>query len=126
MRIVATKMRAAGPPYDSVYLYSLASNGELTLSAAEGRPADLTLISSPGVIRGRALAEKRNFNIPNVSAIEHHRPQSSETHSELVILIRRHAEVLGAIDVECDRPDGFSPAEQTAVEQVADALAALV
>ncbi len=126
MHIAATKMRAAGSPYDSIYFYSVAPSGDLDFSAYAGRPADPSRISLTIGIRGRALAEKANFNVPDISDIAHHRPHSSETQSKLVVLIRRHAEILGEIDVECDCPNGFSRAEQNAVEQVADALAALI
>ena len=111
MRMAATKMRAAGPPYDSVYLYSVVPSGGLTLAAADGSPADPSLISPPAGIRGRAVTEKRNFNVTDVSEIDRHRTHGSETRSELVVLIRRHAEVFGEIDVECSCLNGFSLAQ---------------
>ena len=48
---------------------------------------------------------------------------SIETRSELVVLIRRHDEVLGEIDIDSDTPEGFSDLEEAAVRTVADALA---
>src|SRR5207247_11304195 len=46
-----------------------------------------------------------------------------ETRSELVVLIRRGATILGQLDVDSDVPAGFSDAHHQVVKQVADALA---
>jgi putative methionine-R-sulfoxide reductase with GAF domain len=43
-----------------------------------------------------------------------------------VVLIRRGATILGQIDIDSDVPDPFSPEEEAAVRQVADALAVLL
>ena len=43
-----------------------------------------------------------------------------------MVLIRRGAAILGQIDVDSDVPDPFTPAEEAAVRQVADALAVLL
>ena len=51
---------------------------------------------------------------------------SSETKSELVVLIRRHDEILGEIDVDSDVLNGFDDVEVAAVKEVADALATLL
>jgi GAF domain-containing protein len=48
------------------------------------------------------------------------------TKSELVVLIRRGATILGQIDVDSDQVDPFTEAEQAEVKKVADALAVLL
>lgn len=125
LQLVATKMQAAGPPYTGVYLYML--HGErLTLEAFEGRPTEHTEIPVGVGICGRAVAEARDLNVPDVAQAAGYLACSVETKSELVVLIRRNEEILGQIDVDSDVPRGFSDAEEDAVRQVADALAVLL
>lgn len=125
LQLVATKLREAGPPYTGVYLYML-HDGELVLEAFDGRPTEHTRIPVGVGVCGRAVAERRNLNVPDVTAADGYLACSIETKSELVVLIRRHDEILGQIDVDSDMADGFSPAEAAAVKEVADALAVLL
>jgi GAF domain-containing protein len=77
-------------------------------------------------ICGRAVAEGRDLNVPDVSRAEDYLACSIETRSELVVLIRRHDEILGQIDIDSDVVDGFGGDEEAAVRAVADGLAALL
>jgi L-methionine (R)-S-oxide reductase len=123
----ATKIRAAGGPYTSVFIYMLDDSGDtLVLEASDGRPTDLTRIPVGDGICGKAVAEKRDINVPDVSSSPEYLACSLETRSELVVLIRRHEEILGEIDIDSDVPDGFDDAEVASVKRVADALAALL
>jgi GAF domain-containing protein len=72
------------------------------------------------------VAERRDLNVPDVAQAEGYLACSIETRSELVVLIRRHDEILGQIDIDSDVVDGFDDEEQAAVRTVADALAALL
>jgi GAF domain-containing protein len=125
LELAATKIRAAGSPYTGVYLYML--HGDvLVLEAFDGRPTDHTEIPVGQGMCGRAVAERQDLNIPDVSQAEGYLACSVETKSELVVLIRRHEEILGQIDIDSDVRDPFSEAEQQAVTEVADALAVLL
>jgi GAF domain-containing protein len=125
LELAATKMRAAGAPYTGVYMYML--HGDmLELEAFDGRPTDHTSIPVGTGICGQAVAEMRDLNIPDVRAADGYLACSIETKSELVVLIRRHDEVLGQIDIDSDVPNGFDADEEAAVREVADALAALL
>jgi len=125
LELVATRMRAAGSPYTGVYLYML--HGDLLkLEAFDGRPTDHTEIPVGTGICGQAVAEMRDLNIPDVGQADGYLACSIETKSELVVLIRRHDEILGQIDIDSDTPDGFDAAEEAAVREVADALATLL
>jgi GAF domain-containing protein len=64
--------------------------------------------------------------VPDVSQAEGYLACSIETRSELVVLIRRHDEILGQIDIDSDVVDGFDGEEAAAVRTVANALAALL
>ena len=125
LRIAAEKIRAAGPPYTSVYLYMLHGD-ELILEAFAGRQTEHTRIPVGIGVCGTAVARGQDQNVPDVRAIQNYLACNVWTRSELVVLIRRGALILGQIDVDSDVPDPFSPAEEAAVRQVADALAVLL
>ena len=96
------------------------------VEAFEGRPTEYRSIPVGVGICGKAVAEMRDLNVPDVSQAAGYLACSVETKSELVVLIRRHQEILGQIDVDSDVPQGFSQAEESAVREVADALAVLL
>jgi GAF domain-containing protein len=125
LELAATKIRAAGSPYTGVYMYMLRGD-TLVLEALDGRPTEHTEIPVGEGLCGKAVAERRDLNIPDVSQAEGYLACSTETKSELVVLIRRHDEILGQIDIDSDTRDPFSEAEQQAVTEVADALAVLL
>jgi L-methionine (R)-S-oxide reductase len=121
----AEKIRAAGPPYTSVYLYML-HGSELVLEAHAGRDTDHTRIPVGVGVCGTAVASGRDQNVPDVRAIDNYLACNTWTRSELVVLIRRGNLILGQIDVDSDVPDPFTHEEEAAVKQVADALAILL
>jgi L-methionine (R)-S-oxide reductase len=125
LRIAAEKIRAAGPPYTSVYLYMLHGH-ELVLEAHAGRNTDHTRIPVGVGVCGTAVALGKDQNVPDVRAVENYLACNSWTRSELVVLIRRGSLILGQIDIDSDVPDPFTPEEEAAVKQVADALAILL
>jgi L-methionine (R)-S-oxide reductase len=125
LRIAAEKIRAAGPPYTSVYLYMLHGN-ELVLESHAGRDTDHTRIPVGVGVCGTAVASGEDQNVPDVRAVENYLACNSWTRSELVVLIRRGSLILGQIDIDSDVPDPFTPEEEAAVKQVADALAILL
>ena len=125
LRIAAEKIRAAGPPYTSVYLYMLQGN-ELVLEAHAGRDTDHTRIPVGVGVCGTALASGKDQNVHDVRAVENYLACNTWTRSELVVLVRRGSLILGQIDIDSDVPDPFTPEEETAVKRVADALAILL
>jgi L-methionine (R)-S-oxide reductase len=125
LRIVAERIRAAGPPYTSVYLYMLHGD-ELVLEAHAGRETEHTRIAVGRGVCGTAVATGRDQNVPDVRVAPHYLACSAWTRAELVVLIRRGAVILGQIDVDSDEPDPFTADEEAAVRKVADALAVLL
>ncbi len=125
LQLVANRIREAGPPYTGVYLYMLHGN-MLELEAFDGRSTQHISIPVGHGICGQAVAEARDINVPDVNAAPGYLACSIETRSELVVLIRRGPLILGQIDVDSDVVNGFSEAEEVAVKEVADALAALL
>jgi len=125
LRIAAEKIRAAGPPYTSVYLYMLQGN-ELVLEAHAGRDTDHTRIPVGVGVCGTAVASGKDQNVPDVRAVENYLACNTWTRSELVVLVRRGSLILGQIDIDSDVPDPFTAEEESAVKRVADALAILL
>jgi GAF domain-containing protein len=125
LQMAADRIRAAGAPYTSVYLYML-HNDELRLEAHSGRETEHTRIPVGTGVCGTAVATGQDKNIGDVRALGNYLACNLETRSELVVLIRRGAAILGQIDIDSDVTDPFTAAEQEAVKTVADALAILL
>jgi L-methionine (R)-S-oxide reductase len=125
LRNAAEKIRAAGPPYTSVYLYMLHGD-ELILEAYDGRETDHTRIPVGQGVCGTAVATRQDQNVPDVRTVENYIACNTWTRSELVVLIRRGDRILGQIDVDSDQPDPFTAEEEAEVRRVADALAVLL
>jgi L-methionine (R)-S-oxide reductase len=125
LRLAAEKIRAAGPPYTSVYLYMLHGN-ELVLEAFAGRETDHTRIPVGTGVCGTAVASGLDQNVPDVTAVGNYLACNTWTRSELVVLIRRGTTILGQIDIDSDVPDPFTKDEEAQVKQVADALGILL
>jgi L-methionine (R)-S-oxide reductase len=125
LRTAAEKIRAAGPPYTSVYLYMLHGD-ELVLEASAGRDTEHTRIPVGTGVCGTAVATGKDQNVPDVRAVDNYLACNAWTRSELVVLIRRGEKILGQIDVDSDEPDPFTAEEETEVRTVADAIAVLL
>jgi GAF domain-containing protein len=123
--LAAERIRAAGAPYTSVYMYML-HDEQLVLEAYAGRETEHTRIAVGQGVCGTAVATGSDQNVPDVRAISNYIACNAWTRSELVVLIRRGATILGQIDVDSDVPDPFTPDEEAAVRKVADALAVLL
>ncbi|MSR03039.1 MAG: GAF domain-containing protein [Gemmatimonadetes bacterium] len=125
LQLAADRIRAAGPPYTSVYLYML--HGDLLeLEAFTGRVTDHTRIPVGQGVCGTAVATGEDQNVGDVRAVGNYLACNLDTRSELVVLIKRGALILGQIDVDSDVPDPFTAAEYGETKKVADALAVLL
>ena len=125
LTLAAERIRGAGPPYTSVYLYML-HGAELRLEAWSGRETEHQRIPVGKGVCGTAIAEAKDQNVGDVRAIGNYLACNLFTRSELVVLIRRGDLLLGQIDVDSDVPDPFTPEEHEEVRKVADALAVLL
>lgn len=125
LQYAADRIRAAGPPYTSVYLYLLHGE-ELVLEAFAGRETEHTRIPVGRGVCGTAVATGHDQNIGDVRTVANYIACNAFTRSELVVLIRRGPVILGQIDIDSDLPDPFTPEEEAAVRVVADGLAVLL
>lgn len=125
LRLAADLIRESGTPYTSVYLYMLQGD-ELVLEAWSGRETDHHRIPVGKGVCGTAVATGEDQNVGDVQGRENYIACNLFTRSELVVLIKRGANILGQIDVDSDVLDPFTPDEVQAVRQVAEALAVLL
>jgi diguanylate cyclase (GGDEF)-like protein len=72
---------------------------------------------------GRGIREGRTLLVPDVSADPSYVSLNPRVQSELVIPIRFHGEILGALNLESAAPETFSPANVLAFEAFADQVA---
>ena len=125
LEMACARIQSWGQPYTSVYAYMLHGN-ELELEAYAGRETEHTRIPVGKGVCGTAVAEKRDQNVADVSAVGNYLACNLFTKSELVVLIRRGDHILGQIDIDSDVPNGFGELHYADVKEVADALAVLL
>jgi len=115
------RIHEAGSPYDWVGIY-LVAGGHLILHSFIGRSTELTRIPIGQGVSGRAVAEDRDLNVPDVETFESYLARCSETGSEVVVLIRFEDRVLGVIDVDSDSSAAFGDEDELGLRAIADAL----
>jgi len=129
LQLACDRLRGLGPPFTSVYAYTLRDSGEkgeLVLEAFAGRETEHTRIAVGQGVCGTAVATGKDQNVPDVAAIGNYLACNLETKSELVVLVRRGRTTLGQLDIDSDVPAGFGETHHQAVKEVADALAVLL
>ncbi len=109
--------------FDWVGVYLVGKDSDLWLHNYIGEPTDHAKIPAGTGICGRAVAERHNLNIPDVSKEENYLVCSPDTQSELVILIRAGDEIFGQIDIDSDEKATFTEDDEIALIGIADKLA---
>jgi len=109
--------------FDWAGIYELFPDDVLRLGPFVGSPTDHVFIGVGTGVCGTAVAEKRNQNIPDVRKISNYLACSTETRSELVILIRSGDRIHAQIDIDSHQVGAFDDAAVTSVQRVADWLA---
>lgn len=125
LQLACERVRSWGAPFTSVYAY-MVHDDELVLEAHSGRDTEHVRIPVGKGVCGTAVATGEDQNVPDVRTVGNYLACNLDTKSELVVLIRRGATILGQLDVDSDVAAGFGSAEHTAVKEVADALAVLL
>ena len=112
------------PRFHWTGIYELFPDDILRLGPFIGAPTDHVFIGVGRGVCGTAVAEKRNMNIPDVTKIDNYLACSSETRSELVVLIRTGDDIHAQIDIDSHEVGAFDDSAMAAVQRVADWLAA--
>jgi L-methionine (R)-S-oxide reductase len=111
------------PRFHWTGIYELFPDNVLRLGPFIGAPTEHVFIGCGQGICGTAVAERRNLNIPDVSKVTNYLACSSDTRSELVVLIRSGDTIHAQIDIDSHELDAFDASSVRAVEAVADWLA---
>jgi len=111
------------PRFDWTGIYELYPDNVLRLGPFVGSPTDHVFIGVGTGVCGTAVAEKRNLNIPDVRKISNYLACSTETRSELVILIRTGDTIHAQIDIDSHQVAAFDDAAVANVQCVSDWLA---
>lgn len=123
LRKAVRSISTADDRYDWVGVYLVGEGEELWLHNYVGEPTLHAKIPVGTGICGKAVAERRNYNIKDVSKEESYLACSPDTKSELVILIRAGDEIYGEIDIDSEELAAFTEDDEIALISIADKLA---
>ncbi|HWV57116.1 MAG TPA: GAF domain-containing protein [Longimicrobiales bacterium] len=124
LREAVKAIKAADPRYDWVGAYLLNPDEQvLWLHNYLGESAEQARIAVGEGVCGRAVAEKKNQNVSDVTEIEDYVACGPDAAAELVVLIRAGDEVLGELNLDSHRKGAFTAADEEAVATIADKLA---
>lgn len=124
LRETVKQIKASESDYNfvGVYLFNPEENG-LWLHNYMGESTEHARIEVGQGVCGTAVAEKKNQNVGDVTAIDNYLACSPRTKSELVVLIRAGDEIFGQVDIDCKKKDGFSKGDQESLELISEKLA---
>ena len=125
LEAAVTGVHQFNPRFHWTGIYELFPDDVLRLGPFVGAPTDHVFIGVGRGVCGTAVAEKRNLNIPDVRQIENYLACSTETRSELVVLIRSGDQIFAQIDIDSHEVAAFDDLSMDKVQQVADWLAQL-
>ncbi|HET9949356.1 MAG TPA: GAF domain-containing protein [Longimicrobiales bacterium] len=124
LRKAVRTIAASDDRYDWVGIYLVNDEGDtLWLHNYIGEPTEHAKIPIGTGVCGRAVAQRHNLNIKDVSKEENYLACSPETKSELVILIRAGEHIYGEIDIDSDEPAAFTEEDEIGLIGIADKLA---
>ncbi|HLU25226.1 MAG TPA: GAF domain-containing protein [Longimicrobiales bacterium] len=124
LREAVKSIEAADERFNWVGVYVLnPEENVLWLHNYIGEPTEHAKIPVGQGVCGTAVAEAKNQNVPDVTAVENYLACSPKTRSELVVLIRAGDEILGQIDIDSHQQAAFTAEDEAAIQLVADKLA---
>lgn len=110
------------PGYDWSGIYRL-ENDTLVLDAYVGAETDHTQIPVGRGVCGTAVAEDANQVIADVRQLTNYLACSTQTRSEIVVLIRRDGEILGQIDIDGHQVGAFDASDEAMLDSLGLLLA---
>jgi len=111
------------PRFHWTGIYELFPDNVLRLGPFIGAPTEHVFIGVGNGVCGTAVAEKRNINVPDVRNVTNYLACSTETRSELVILIRSGDRIHAQIDIDSHEVAAFDEKAVSEVQVIADWLA---
>ncbi len=122
LRQEAMQLLSELPSYNWSGIYRLEGD-TLMLDEYVGAATDHTQIKVGVGVCGTAVAENSNQVIDDVRELTNYLACSTQTRSEIVVLIRRGDEILGQIDIDGHTIGAFDMADEVFLEHVAGVLA---
>ena len=111
------------PRFHWTGIYELLPDNTLRLGPFVGAPTEHVFIGVGHGVCGTAVAERCNMNVPDVSKATNYLACSSNTRSELVVLIRTGDTIWAQIDIDSHDLAAFDEESEARVQQIADWLA---
>lgn len=122
LRYAVQVLKEERPHYHWVGIYLLEGD-TLVLHNYIGKPTEHTNIPVGKGVCGLAVSEGANQNVGDVTRLDNYLACSLETRSEIVVLIRRKAQIFGQIDIDSDLENAFTQEDESLLSHVADSLA---
>jgi len=123
LEVTMRRLSESHPLFHWTGIYELFPDDVLRLGPFVGAPTDHVFISVGRGICGQAVADRRNMNIPDVRQESNYLACSTQTRSELVVLIRLGDVIYAQIDIDSHQLAAFDDAAVALVQGVADRLA---
>lgn len=124
LRRAVKDIAVADDRFDWVGVYLVNSEeGVVWLHNYVGKPTPHSKIPVGEGICGTAVAEGKNSNVPDVSAVDNYIVRDPRVKSEMVVLIRGDDEIFGLIDIDSRTVEAFTNEDSAAVQVVTDKLA---
>lgn len=118
MATVAGELHHADDRFDWTGFYRVVAPDLLKIGPYQGGHGCLVIPFSRGVC-GAAARTRQTQLVPDVEAFAGHIACSSSTRSEIVVpVIGRGGRLIGVLDIDSDRPDAFTAADQAALERM--------
>lgn len=118
MATVACELHHADDRFDWTGFYRVAAPELLKIGPYQGGHGCLVIPFSRGVC-GAAARTRQTQLVPDVEAFAGHIACSSSTRSEIVVpVIGRAGRLIGVLDIDSNRPDAFTAADQAALERM--------
>lgn len=125
LEAAVTGLHLLDPRFHWTGIYELFPDDVLRLGPFVGSPTDHVFIGVGQGVCGTAVAERRNLNIPDVRKISNYLACSTETRSELVVLIRLDDTIFAQVDIDSHEVAAFDDEAVHKVQRIADWLADL-
>jgi GAF domain-containing protein len=122
LRKMAMTMLDELPTYDWSGIYRLEGD-TLVLDEYVGAATDHTRIPVGRGVCGTAVAENANQVIDDVRELTNYLACSTQTRSEIVVLIRDDDRILGQIDIDGHTVGAFDDSDERLLEDIAKILA---
>jgi GAF domain-containing protein len=124
LRRAVRRIKTSDTRFDWVGVYLLdGEKNELWLHNYVGSPTEHARIPVGTGVCGTAVAEKKNQNVADVTKEPNYLACSSDTRSEMVVLIRAGDDIFGQIDIDSSKLGAFSKDDESTLQSVADKLA---